>query len=55
VLEQGSITATGSPQEVLSNQELLLRANLVHAHRHRHGTVVHSHAHTHSHDKHQHE
>ncbi len=55
VLEQGSITAAGSPREILSNQELLLRANLVHAHRHRHGSVVHSHPHTHSHDKHQHE
>jgi cobalt/nickel transport system ATP-binding protein len=55
VLEQGSITAVGSPQEILSNQELLLRANLVHAHRHRHGDVVHSHPHIHSHGKHQHD
>ena len=54
VLEQGSITATGSPQEILANHELLLRANLVHAHRHKHGDVVHSHPHIHSHGKHQH-
>lgn len=54
VLEQGSITATGTPQEILSSQELLLRANLVHAHRHRHGAVMHSHPHLHSHGKHEH-
>ena len=54
VLEQGSVTADASPAEVLSNGELLLRANLVHAHRHRHGSVVHSHPHLHSHAKHEH-
>jgi len=54
VLEQGRITAIGSPQQILADQELLLRANLVHAHRHRHGEVVHSHPHIHSHGKHQH-
>ena len=54
VLEQGSVTASGSPQAILSNGELLLRANLVHAHRHRHGDVVHSHPHVHSHSEHEH-
>jgi cobalt/nickel transport system ATP-binding protein len=54
VLEHGSVTASGSSQEILSNGELLLRANLVHAHRHRHGDVVHSHPHVHSHSKHEH-
>ena len=54
VLEQGSVTATGSPQEILSNGELLLRANLVHAHRHKHGDMVHSHPHLHSHGEHSH-
>jgi cobalt/nickel transport system ATP-binding protein len=54
VLEQGSVTASGTPQEILSNGELLLRANLVHAHRHRHGNVIHSHPHVHSHSKHEH-
>lgn len=54
VLEQGSVIATGSPQEILSNGELLLRANLVHAHRHRHGDITHSHPHMHSHAKHEH-
>src|SRR5271165_6961529 len=54
VLEQGSVTATGSPQEILSNGELLLRANLVHAHRHKHGEITHSHPHVHSHGEHKH-
>ncbi len=54
VLEQGSVSASGSPQEILSNGELLLRANLVHAHRHKHGDVVHSHPHVHSHGEHKH-
>jgi cobalt/nickel transport system ATP-binding protein len=54
VLEQGSVTASGWPQEILSNGELLLRANLVHAHRHKHGEMVHSHPHVHSHGEHKH-
>ena len=55
VLEQGSVTAAGAASEILSNGELLLRANLVHAHRHKHGDIVHSHPHLHSHAKHEHE
>lgn len=54
VLEEGRVTVTGSPRDILSNGELLLRANLVHAHRHRHGDVVHSHPHVHSHARHEH-
>jgi cobalt/nickel transport system ATP-binding protein len=54
VLEQGAITCSGSPREILSNQELLLRANLVHSHRHRHGDMTHSHPHLHSHGEHKH-
>ena len=54
VLEQGSAIAEGSPAQILSNGELLLRANLVHAHRHKHGDVVHSHPHLHSHGQHEH-
>ncbi len=53
VLEAGSVAATGTPAEILSNHELLLRANLVHAHRHSHGTVTHTHPHLHSHSKHE--
>ena len=48
VLEQGTAGAARSPKDILSNSELLLRANLVHAHRHKHGDVTHSHPHLHS-------
>ncbi len=54
VLDQGTVVATGTPHEILSNGELLLRANLVHAHRHKHGDVIHSHPHLHSHGEHKH-
>ena len=54
VLEDGQVAASGSVGEILSNHELLLRANLVHAHRHTHGSVTHSHPHIHSHTKHEH-
>jgi len=54
VLEDGKVAAAGSPAEILTNHELLLRANLVHAHRHSHNGVVHSHPHIHSHSKHEH-
>ena len=54
VLEEGKVLASGTPTEILSNHELLLRANLVHAHRHSHGSVTHSHPHIHSHSKHEH-
>lgn len=54
VLEEGQVAASGAPTEILTNQELLLRANLVHAHRHTHGSVAHSHPHLHSHSKHEH-
>jgi cobalt/nickel transport system ATP-binding protein len=54
VMDAGAILASGTPDEILSNTDLLLRANLAHAHRHSHGSVVHSHphrhGHTHSHD-----
>lgn len=55
VLDSGSVTATGTPSQVLSNSELLLKANLVHAHRHTHGGVTHSHPHIHRHGEHDHE
>ena len=54
LLEDGRVTASGTPGEILTNHELLLRANLVHAHRHAHGNVVHSHPHLHSHARHEH-
>ena len=55
VLEAGAVIAAGSTPEILSSEELLLRANLVHAHRHSHGSVVHSHPHRHGHSHHDHE
>lgn len=56
VLEEGGITAAGTVAEVLSDADLLLRANLVHAHRHSHAGMVHSHPHLHrhSHERHEH-
>src|SRR5208283_1707543 len=55
VLEEGKVGASGTPAEILSNHDLLLRANLVHAHRHSHGAYTHSHPHLHFHSKHEHE
>jgi cobalt/nickel transport system ATP-binding protein len=55
VLEAGSVIAAGIPSEILSNTDLLLRANLIHAHRHSHGAVVHSHPHRHGHSQHEHD
>ena len=55
VLENGQVVASGSPSEILSNHELLLRTNLTHAHRHTHGGVTHSHPHIHTHATHEHE
>jgi cobalt/nickel transport system ATP-binding protein len=49
VLEMGALIAEGTPREILSNADLLLRANLIHAHRHSHDGVVHSHPHFHRH------
>jgi len=49
VLEAGAVVATGSPAEILSDRELLLRTNLIHVHRHSHGGVQHSHPHFHGH------
>jgi cobalt/nickel transport system ATP-binding protein len=55
VLDAGTLLSTGTPGEILSNHDLLLRANLVHAHRHSHGGVEHSHPHSHRHSHHDHE
>lgn len=54
VLEEGKVAVEGSTAEILSNADLLLRANLVHAHRHSHGGITHSHPHRHSHGDHEH-
>lgn len=39
--------ASGTPDEILSDYDLLVRANLIHEHLHRHGEVVHAHPHAH--------
>jgi cobalt/nickel transport system ATP-binding protein len=53
ILQTGKIAAEGDPAQLLRDQPLLQRANLVHAHRHRHGSEIthsHPHRHPHSHD-----
>lgn len=50
VLQGGRVVTEGAPAAVLADQELLARANLIHAHRHRHdSTGLHSHPHRHPH------
>jgi len=55
VLEAGAVIAAGTPGEIHSNADLLLRANLVHLHRHSHEGMVHAHPHLHRHHDHRHE
>lgn len=45
--EEHRIEKVGTVAEVLSDEELLVKVNLVHEHRHRHGDRVHSHLHAH--------
>ena len=45
--EDHAVAAQGPAGKILSDTELLLRVNLVHAHAHRHGDLVHSHPHQH--------
>ena len=48
VLDRGKLTAEGAPADILRNQELLDRTNLIHVHRHRHASgALHSHPHGH--------
>jgi cobalt/nickel transport system ATP-binding protein len=47
VLDRGRLVAERTASEVLADQELLDRTNLIHAHRHLHGASLHSHPHTH--------
>jgi cobalt/nickel transport system ATP-binding protein len=50
IMQHGRIVAEGDPADLLRNQELLARTNLIHAHRHRHASgTIHSHPHTHPH------
>jgi cobalt/nickel transport system ATP-binding protein len=43
--ENRSILADGPPERILSDDALLVEANLIHEHLHRHATVAHVHAH----------
>jgi cobalt/nickel transport system ATP-binding protein len=48
VLDKGRLVAERTPAELLQDQDLLDRTNLIHVHRHRHGGVqMHTHPHTH--------
>jgi cobalt/nickel transport system ATP-binding protein len=45
--EEHRIEKVGNVNEILGDEDLLLRVNLIHEHIHRHGTVVHKHIHSH--------
>jgi cobalt/nickel transport system ATP-binding protein len=47
VLDHGRLVAERPPRDILADQELLDRTNLIHAHRHRHGDAQHTHSHIH--------
>jgi cobalt/nickel transport system ATP-binding protein len=50
VFQRGQIVASGTPSEILNDQQVLLSTNLIHAHRHGHGSnELHSHPHRHGH------
>ena len=50
VFQRGQIVGAGTPSEILNDQPLLLRTNLIHAHRHAHASgEMHSHPHRHGH------
>ncbi len=54
--ETHRVAAEGPTDAILSDRDLLLRCNLIHAHRHRHGPVEHTHLHWHrGHDDHDHD
>ena len=45
--EEHRIEKVGSAEEILKDEELLLRVNLIHEHVHYHGQTAHSHIHSH--------
>jgi cobalt/nickel transport system ATP-binding protein len=45
--EEHRIEKIGGVSEILGDQDLLLRVNLIHEHTHRHGDMVHRHIHSH--------
>jgi len=48
--EERRVLASGTPEEILGDRDLLVRANLIHEHLHGHGGAVHTHAHMHAGD-----
>jgi hypothetical protein len=42
------VLATGRPDDILADRDLLIRANLIHEHLHGGPGLVHSHPHAHS-------
>lgn len=46
--EDNLLIAQGTPQEILQDEELLVRANLIHEHVHEHGGTRHRHRHFHT-------
>lgn len=53
VLSRGRVVASGTPEEILGDLDLLRATGLVRAHRHRHGDETHAHAHVHKHHHHE--
>ncbi len=47
ISEEHRVEKIGAVDEILKDQDLLVKVNLVHEHRHRHGSRVHSHLHSH--------
>ncbi|HVG37738.1 MAG TPA: ABC transporter ATP-binding protein [Pyrinomonadaceae bacterium] len=48
IFQHGRVIADGAPEELLRDEELLRRTNLIHAHRHAHASgEIHSHPHRH--------
>lgn len=45
--EEHQIETIGSAEEVLQNEDLLLKVNLIHEHMHYHGKTAHTHRHSH--------
>jgi cobalt/nickel transport system ATP-binding protein len=45
--ESRRVLASGTPDEILGDRELLIRANLIHEHLHGHGGALHAHEHAH--------
>jgi cobalt/nickel transport system ATP-binding protein len=45
--EQHRVEKTGSAEEIIGDEELLLRVNLIHEHVHYHGSSAHRHVHSH--------